>query len=64
MIVMAVVAGCHNGSSLEQLTEARPLSSDILVRFADATDSADRAVMAGTDETASEYVREAEQATR
>jgi len=44
--------------------EAQRLSSDLLVRFASATDAANRAVMAGTDETATEYAREAEQATQ
>ena len=44
--------------------EARGLSSDLLVRFANATDAANRAVMAGTDETATQYAREAEQAIR
>lgn len=41
--------------------QAERLSSDLLVRFTNATDAANRAVMAGTDETATEYAREAEQ---
>src|SRR5215831_17641782 len=64
MIVVALAAGCHDGSSLERLTEARRLSSDLLVRFANATDASDRAVMAGTDDAATGYAREAEQATQ
>ena len=44
--------------------EAQRLSSDLLVRFAKETDAANRAVMAGADETATEYAREAEQATQ
>ena len=64
MILVAVAAGCNNGSSLERLAEAQRLSSDLLVRFANVTDAANRAVMAGTDETAAEYAREAEQATQ
>ena len=40
------------------------LSSGLLIRFTEATDAANRAVMAGTDETATEYSREAEQATQ
>ena len=64
MILVAVAAGCNNGSSLERLMEARGLSSDLLVRFANATDAANRAVMAGTDEMATEYAREAEKATQ
>jgi len=64
IILVAVAAGCNNGSSLERLMQAQRLSSDLLVRFANATDAANRAVMAGTDETATEYAREAEQATQ
>jgi hypothetical protein len=63
VILMAVAAGCNNGSSLEQLQEAQRLSSDLLSRFANVTDAGNRAVMAGTDETATAYAREAEQAT-
>ena len=40
------------------------LSSGLLIRFTEATEAANRAVMAGTDETATEYSREAEQATQ
>jgi hypothetical protein len=64
MILVTLAAGCNNGSSLERLMEAQRLSSDLLVRFANVTDAANRAVMAGTDETATEYAREAEQATQ
>jgi hypothetical protein len=63
MILVAVAAGCSDGSSLERLMEAQRLSSDLLVRFAAATDAANRAVMAGNDEMAAEFAREAEQAT-
>ena len=64
MILVAIAAGCNNESSLERLMEAQRLSSDLLVRFANVTDAANRAVMAGADETATEYAREAEQATQ
>jgi hypothetical protein len=63
MILVAVAAGCSDGSSLERLLKAQRLSSDLLVRFATATDAANRAVMAGNDEMAAEFAREAEQAT-
>jgi hypothetical protein len=62
MILVAVAAGCNNGSSLERLMEARRLSSDLLVRFANAADAANLAVMAGSEKTSTEYAREAEQA--
>jgi len=64
MMLLALAAGCNNGSSLERLTEAQRLSSDLLVRFANAGNAANRAVMAGTDETATGYMREAEGATQ
>jgi hypothetical protein len=64
MMLAAVAAGCNSGSSLERLVQAQRLSSDLLVGFANATDAANRAVMAGTDETATESAREAEQATQ
>jgi len=64
MILVAVAAGCNLRSSLEQLMEAQRLSSDLLVRFANGSDATNRVVMAGTDQTATEYAREAEQATQ
>ncbi len=64
ILLVAVVAGCNNGFKLDDPMEAARLSSDLLVRFTKATDAADRAVMAGTDEAATEYAREAEQATQ
>jgi len=44
--------------------EARRLSSNLLVGFANAADAANMAVMAGHDETSTQYAREAEQATQ
>jgi hypothetical protein len=61
---MVVVAGCNNGFNLEDPMATERLSSGLLIRFTEATDAANRAVMAGTDETATEYSREAEQATQ
>jgi len=64
MLLVTVVAGCNNGFKLEGLMEAQRLSSDLRVSFTQVTNAADRAVMAGTDETAEQYAREAEQATQ
>ena len=64
MILMAVVAGCNDGFNVEDPMATERLSSGLLIRFTEATDAANRAVMAGTDETATEYSREAEQATQ
>lgn len=44
--------------------QARRLSSDLLLQFANAADAANLAVMAGTDETATGFAQEAEQATQ
>jgi hypothetical protein len=55
------VAGCVNGG-LEQLSEARRLSADLLVQFTKSADAGNRAVMADTDEASVAFAREAEQA--
>jgi len=54
--------GCGANGSLEQLSEARRLSADLLVQFTKAADAGNRAVMADTDEGSVRFVREAEQA--
>ena len=57
-----VAAGCDRNSALERLSESRRLSADLLVRFTAASDAANRAVMADTDEASIAFAREAEQA--
>jgi hypothetical protein len=64
VLFVAVAGGCNSGSNLERLMEARRLSSSLLIGFANAADAASMAVMAGRDETSTEYAREAEQATQ
>ena len=66
---MAIIAvflgtgiGCNVNSSLAQLSEARRLSADLLIQFTKATDAANRAVMADTDEASVAFASEAEQA--
>jgi hypothetical protein len=54
--------GCGVNGTLEQLSEARRLSADLLVQFTKAADAGNRAVMADTDEGSVAFVREAEQA--
>jgi hypothetical protein len=54
--------GCGVNGGLEQLSEARRLSADLLVQFTKAADAGNRAVMADTDEGSAAFVREAEQA--
>jgi hypothetical protein len=55
-------AGCGANGSLDQLSEARRLSADLLVQFTKAADAGNRAVMADTDEGSIAFAREAEQA--
>src|SRR5258708_39222701 len=64
VIAVFVIAatGCNVNRALEQLSEARGLSSDLLVQFVKASDAANRAVMADTDAASTEFAREAEQA--
>ncbi len=54
--------GCAVNGVLEQLSEARRLSADLLVQFTKAADAGNRAVMADTDEGSVAFVREAEHA--
>jgi hypothetical protein len=56
-------AGCGNvNAALEKLAEARQLSSDLAVQFTQASDAANRAVMADTDAASVEYAQESRQA--
>jgi hypothetical protein len=52
--------GCGVNGAIEQLSEARRLSADLLVQFTKASDAGNRAVMADTDEGSVAFVREAE----
>lgn len=62
-IALAVLAaGCGVNSSLERLTQARSLSADLLVQFTRASDAANKAVMATTDEASIAFAREADAA--
>jgi hypothetical protein len=61
-ISFLAATGCDVNRALEQLSEARRLSSDLLVQFTKAADATNRAVMADTDAASVEFAREAEQA--
>jgi hypothetical protein len=65
ILLAGATAGCLNppATVFQQLSEARRLTSDLLVQFTKAGDAANRAVMADTDETSVAFAREAEQAT-
>jgi hypothetical protein len=65
VIVLAAASACVNVNAvLEQLSEARRLSADLLVHFTKGADAANRAVMADTDEASVAFAREAEQAVQ
>ena len=59
-----VAAGCTGNleTALQQLSEARALSSDLLVQFTKTVDAGNQAVMADSDEASTAYAREAEAA--
>lgn len=61
--LVATATGCGDvNHALEQRAEARRLSADTLVQFTKAVDTANRAVMADTDEASVAFARQAEQA--
>lgn len=65
MVIIAALSAAACGdvnAALGQLSEARSLSADLLVQFTTATDAANRAVMADTDELSVTFAGEAEQA--
>jgi hypothetical protein len=63
LTIAAVAAiGCDVNSALERQSEARRMAADLHVQFTKATDAANRAVMADTDEASVSFAREAEKA--
>src|SRR5687767_1489586 len=64
MIFLSAMIGCDGNAALEQVSQARHLSADLLVQFTKAVDVANRAVMADTDEASIAFAREAEQAKK
>ena len=58
---LVAVVGCSADTSLARLMEARRLAAQLRVQFSQATDAANRAVMADTDDTSAASAREAEQ---
>jgi hypothetical protein len=60
------MAGCTGRfeTALEQLSDARALSAEMLVQFTKSVDAGNRAVMAVTDETSTAYARESASAVQ
>jgi hypothetical protein len=59
----ATSAGCTGPAILTQQVEARRVASDLRAQFAKATEAANRAVMADTDEASAAAAQQAEQAS-
>jgi hypothetical protein len=66
VVIATGVAGCGGSlrTSLEQLLEARRLSSELLVQFSKTVDAGNRAVMADTLDDSKVFAGEAETATQ
>jgi negative regulator of replication initiation len=64
VLTAIAAAACSAQAVLTQQVEARRLASDLQVRFANAVDASNRAVMTDADEDAKSAVGEAEQATQ
>ena len=66
VIVIGGITGCSAEleSNLDRLSEANRLAMDLLVQFSKASDAANRAVMADTDDASVAFAREAEQGTQ
>lgn len=64
LLIAAAATGCggDTNAALAQLTEARSRSEDLQVQFVKASDAANRAVMADTDESSVAFAKEADQA--
>ncbi len=60
-IALALLTGCSNGSALERLSEARRLSADLLIQFEHASNAANQAVMADTDEASIAFAKQADE---
>ena len=63
VLVAIAAAGCNVNRALEQVHEARHLSSDLAVQFTKAADASNLAVMADTDTSSTTFVKEAENRT-
>lgn len=62
VLLLSAIGGCNEKPPLEQLSQARQVSAELLVQFTKAADASNKAVMADTDEASVAFAREAEQA--
>jgi hypothetical protein len=63
-IASSVVTGCSPGSALERLSEARRLSADLFIQFERASNAANQAVMADTDEASIAFAKQADESKK
>jgi hypothetical protein len=63
-IASAMLAGCGPGTAFEQLRDAMRLSTDLRIQFAQASNAANQAVMADTDEASTAFAKRAEEAKK
>jgi hypothetical protein len=59
LIAACAAGGCAVNRALQQMSQVRGLAADLLVRFTQASDAANRAVMADTDAMSVDFAREA-----
>ncbi|HKE85743.1 MAG TPA: hypothetical protein VKB50_18410, partial [Vicinamibacterales bacterium] len=57
----ATLDACTTNTAFERLTEARRLSAELLIRFTQASNAANQAVMADTDEASVAFAKQAEE---
>jgi len=65
-VVVTAMLGCGGedvNATLEKVSRARELGADLTVQFTMASDAANRAVMADTDEASAEFARESRAST-
>jgi hypothetical protein len=63
LLASTLASGCNVNAALEEVLEARHLSSDMVVQFTKAADASNLAVMADTDEASTTFANEARQRT-
>src|SRR6478736_5951788 len=61
LVAIATMA-CGAAPPLEQLSQARDLSADLLVQFVSAADASNKVIMADTNEAAAAFARDAQRA--
>ena len=61
VIAIASALGCGPGTAFDRLTDARRLSAELLIQFTRASNAANQAVMADTDEASIAFAKQADE---